>query len=153
MRKLLVLAVLAGLVAVCSVRAIADDATECEALVTKAVAMCKERGRQATLVVIDDPSGPFVKNGVYVFALSLSMNVMTAHPHDKSIRGIPMGKITDKNGQKFFEKFKEVAEDPGAGWVEYTWANPGEAEAKRKRSYIMRVPDEDLYFGAGFYIK
>jgi cytochrome c len=153
MRNLLLLVMLAGLVVGCSVQAIADDATECEALVRKAVAMCKDRGRQAVLTAIDNPSGPFVRNQLYVFAISLSMNVMTAHPHDKTIKGIPMGNIIDKNGHKFFGAMKEVAQNPGFGWVEYTWGNPGEAECKRKRSFIMRVPDEDLYFGAGYYVK
>jgi cytochrome c len=153
MRNLLVLGMLAGLVVVSSVGAIADDATDCETLVRQAVAMCKERGRQAALAAIDDPSGPFVKGGLYVFAVTVSQNAMTAHPHDKTIKGIPMGNIKDKNGQKFFEKMKEKVEGPGSGWVEYTWGNPGEAEGKRKRSFVMRVPDEDLYFGAGYYVK
>jgi signal transduction histidine kinase len=81
------------------------------------------------------------------------MNIMTAHPHDKSLKGIPMGNIIDKKGVKFFEKFKETVENSGAGWVEYTWANPGEADVKRKRSFLMRVPDEDLYVGAGYNVK
>ncbi|HMK34798.1 MAG TPA: cache domain-containing protein [Desulfomonilaceae bacterium] len=153
MRKFLALAMVAGLVFIFSDRAIADDASECEALVKKAAAMCKERGVKATLLAIDDPSGPFVKGEVYVFALSLSMNAMDAHPHDKSIKRLPMGNISDSNGQKFFQKFKEVAESQGSGWVEYTWVKPNESQPSRKRSFVMRVPDEDLYVGAGYYVK
>jgi signal transduction histidine kinase len=134
---------------VCSERAIADDATECEAAVKKTVTMCKERGRQGALMVIDDPAGSFVRGELYVFALSLSMNVVEAHPRDKSLKRMPMGNVADAKGQKF----KEVAEDLGSGWVDYTWAKPGETEAKPKRSLIMRVPDADLYFGAGYYLK
>jgi cytochrome c len=153
MRTLLALSLLAGLVFASSCSAIADDATECEALVRKAVAMCAGRGRQAALTSIDDPSGPFVRGELYVFALSLSMNAIEAHPHDKSIKRLPMGNITDSSGQKFFERFRDVAQNAGSGWVDYAWVKPGETDAKRKRSFIMRVPDEDLYFGAGYYVK
>jgi cytochrome c len=153
MRKLIVLAMLAGFVVVCSDRGVSDDAGECQAIVEKAVRMCKERGAQATLRAIDDPTGPFVRGELYVFAVAVSTNAVEAHPHDKSIKRLPMDNITDANGQKFFQRFNEVAKEQGAGWVEYTWIKPGGTDAKRKRSFIMRVPDEDLYIGSGYYLK
>ena len=47
---------------------------------------------------------------------------------------------------------KEVAETKGSGWVEYMWAKPGEKEPSPKKSFVKKVPGENLYVGAGFYV-
>ncbi len=132
--------------------AASDEPQECETVVKQCVAMFQAQGREAALKAINDPKGPFVKGDVYVFALSMD-NIMLAHPFDKKILRLSMNNLVDSNSELFVRKFKEVAEKQGSGWVEYTWAKPGEDGAKRKRSYIMKVPDEELYVGAGYYPK
>ena len=130
----------------------ADMALECQTLVESCVAMFKEKGKTAALNAVDDRNGPFVKGDLYVFAIGMD-NVILAHPHDKSIKRMSMSNVKDVNGKRFSENFREVATSPGSGWVDYTWAKPGEQEALPKRSYIMRVPGEDLYIGVGYYVK
>jgi len=44
-----------------------------------------------------------------------------------------------------------VASDAGAGWSEYWWPKPGEEDASRKLTYIMKVAGQDLYIGCGYY--
>jgi signal transduction histidine kinase len=132
--------------------ATSDGPQDCETVVKQCVAMFQAQGREAALKAINDPKGTFVKGDLYAFALNMD-NKMMAHPHDKKILHLSMSNIVDANGERFFGKFKEVAEKQGSGWVEYTWAKPGEEGAKRKKSYIMKVPGEELYVGAGYYPK
>lgn len=132
--------------------AASDGPQECEAVVKQCVATFQAEGREAVLKAINDPKGSFVKGDLYVFALSMD-NKMLAHPLDKKILNLSMSNVVDANGERFFTKMKEVAEKQGSGWVEYTWAKPGEEGAKRKKSYIMKVPGEELYVGAGYYPK
>ena len=128
----------------------ADQASDCVKLVEKGIAMFKEKGREATITAINDRKGPFVKGDLYLFALSMD-NVMVGHPHQRLLRRMNMSNTQDENGEYFFVKFKKIAQDPGYGWVEYTWAKPGKKNASKKKSFIKKVPGEDLYIGAGYY--
>ncbi len=129
-----------------------DEPQECETVIKQCVATFQEQGKEAALKAINDPKGPFVTGELYVFALNME-NKMLAHPFDKKILNLSMSNVVDANGERFFTKMKEIAEKQGSGWVEYTWAKPGEEGAKRKKSYIMKVPGEELYVGAGYYPK
>jgi cytochrome c len=112
--------------------------------------MAKEEGKKVCLRAIDDPQGPFVKGNIYVFALTMD-NVVLAHPYEKSLKRMNLSTVKDSVGTYFFARFKEVAENPGSGWVKYTWAKPGGSEAVPKTSFIKRVPGEDMYIGSGYY--
>jgi cytochrome c len=132
--------------------AASDGPQECETVVKQCVAMFQAEGREAALTAINDPKGSFVKGDSYAFALNMD-NKMLAHPFDKKVLNLSINNVVDANGDRLFTKMKGVAEKQGSGWVEYTWAKPGEDGAKRKKSYIMKVPGEELYVGAGYYPK
>lgn len=132
--------------------AIADQAEEARNLVEQALIMFKEKGADATIKAINSKDGPFVKGDSYVFALNMQ-NIMIGHPHEYSIRRISVNNVKDNNGVLLFQKFREVVETNGSGWIEYLWAKPGETGAKPKRSFVKKVPGEDIYIGAGYYLK
>ena len=154
MRKLLALLMALILGLVCAGLAVADDAADTKALVENGVAMAKEKGLEPTLKAIGDPKGPFVKGDLYLFAGSLDKVTATAHPFaaDKLV-GPDLTNLKDSKGSQFFIKFKEIAEKPGSGWVEYWWPKPGEKEPSLKKTFIMRVPGQDAYIAAGYYPK
>jgi hypothetical protein len=133
---------------------VADDAADTKALVEKGVAMVKDKGADATLKAIGDPKGPFVKGELYLFAGSLDKTTLAAHPYaaDKLV-GPDLASFKDPKGNQFFIKFKEIAESPGSGWVEYWWPKPNEKEPSLKKTYVMRVPGEKIYIAAGYYPK
>jgi signal transduction histidine kinase len=64
---------------------------------------------------------------------------------------ISPGVVEDVRGKKYFREFKQVTEDPGEGWVEYHWNRPGEKDHRFKRTFIKRIPGENIYIGAGYY--
>jgi cytochrome c len=134
--------------------AVADDAADTKALVEKGVAMVKDKGLDATLKAIADPKGSFVKGDLYLFAGALDKVTLLAHPFAAAkLVGPDLSAMKDSKGNAFFIKFKEVASAPGSGWVDYMWPKPGAKEDSLKKTFIMRVPGQQAYIGAGYYPK
>jgi cytochrome c len=131
--------------------AIADKTEDTVNLVDKAVVMFKEKGKDVALKAINDDKGPFIKGEIYVFAATMD-NVMIGHPYDHSSKRINLSNMKDNNGVPIFQKFKETVEKDGSGWVEYLWGKPGSDKPSRKRSFVKKVPDENIYLGAGYYV-
>jgi cytochrome c len=153
-KKILVLVLVLGCCFVSAGVVLADDAADTKALVEKGVATVKEKGLEATLKAIGDPKGPFVKGDLYLFAGDLDKVTLLAHPlAAQKLVGPDLSAMKDSKGNLFFIKFKEVAEKPGSGWVEYMWPKPGAKEDSLKKTFIMRVPGEKVYIGAGYYPK
>lgn len=154
MKKILVLVLVLGLSLMCIGVTAADDAADTKALVEKGVAMVKEKGLDATLKAIGDPKGPFAKGDLYLFAGALDKVTLLAHPLAAAkLVGPDLGTMKDSKGNFFFIKFKEVAEKPGSGWVEYMWPKPGAKEDSLKKTFVMRVPGQSAYVAAGYYPK
>lgn len=130
----------------------ADQAEDATSLVEKAVVMFKEQGSAAALKAINDPKGPFVKGDLYIFALTMD-NVLVGHPFDPSSRRINLTNMMDNKGVQIFQKFKEIVEKDGSGWLEYVWAKPGQDKPSRKRSLVKKVPEENFYVGTGYYLE
>jgi cytochrome c len=149
-RKLLLVIVLC-LMAAMVLPVSADQADDAKNLVERALAMIKDQGKDVTLKAINDPKGPFVKGELYVFALTMG-NVLVGQPHEPGLRRMNLTNTRDGNGQFFIQKFKEVVENQGSGWVDYTWAKPGQSIAGPKKAFVQKVPGEELYLGAGFYL-
>lgn len=139
---------------ICLGVAAADEAADTKALVENGVAMVKDKGLDATLKAISDPKGPFVKGELYLFAGSIDKVTALAHPYaaDKLV-GPDLTNLKDSKGNQFFVKFKQIAENPGSGWVEYWWPKPASKDDALKKTYIMRVPGQAAYVGAGYYVK
>jgi len=142
---------LAGIILLCLVIAIpvanAGRQEEAKALVEKAVAMVKEKGMDATLKAINDRKGPFVKGDLYIFALTLELKVLaTGSPYSKPL----LGTVSKTS---FAPKLVEIAKKQGSGWLEYSYPKPNEKEPSPKKSYIMRLPGKDVFFGCGYYLK
>ncbi len=154
MKKTLVLCLVLCLGLITAGVAVADDAADAKALVGKGLAMVKEKGLDATLKAIGDPKGPFVKGDLYLFAGSLGKVTLLAHPYAaKKLVGPDLSKIKDSKGNFFFVKFQEVASGPGSGWVEYMWPKPGAKTPSLKKTFLMRVPGQQAYIAAGYYVK
>ena len=104
--------------------ATADKAEDAVNLVNQAVDTFKNQGKDSALKAINDAKGPFIKGEIYVFAATMD-NVLLGHPFDPSSRRINLSNMKDNSGVAIFQKFKEVVEKDGSGWVEYLWGKPG----------------------------
>lgn len=149
------LAVLGIAVSLCLAgNAFAAGATkeECVAKTKEAAAMINEKGIGATVEEINQKDGKFVWKDTYVFLMDLD-GKMLAHPMSPALIGKNLLAMKDKGepGKFLFKEFVDVAKGKGEGWVDYMWTNPGDPKARKKVTYIYRVPGKDLFAGAGVY--
>jgi len=122
-----------------------DDALD---LVSKAVAHVKAVGKDKALASFNDPTGPFVKGDLYVFAYTLQ-GVILAHPMNAKLIGKDMTTVKDSDGKLFTKDFIATVNGPGKGWVDYNWTNPTSKKIEAKSSYVAKAGD--IFVGCGIY--
>ncbi|MFO7812492.1 MAG: cache domain-containing protein [Pelovirga sp.] len=127
--------------------------SEVISMAEKAAAMMTE-DPEAALAEISKRDGKFVWKDSYVFAMNLE-GKMLAHPFMPGLMRMDNLLLTpDKNVENpkmLFVEFVVVASTKGEGWVEYMWPKPGSTTPSVKETYIYRVPDTNLFVGAGIY--
>ena len=91
----------------------------------------------------------------YIFVTSAETNVTVCHPVRDDLVGQDQTDLQDADGRYFIREMLAVANGPeGRGWVDYSWARPGETTPSRKSAYVVRVtgPDGRAYVvGSGAY--
>ena len=99
------------------------------------------------------PASPTIMGKeIYVFVVSFK-GITIAHPANRKLRGTSVWNLKDARGKYFIREFIRVVKERGAGWVDYWWLRHGEKDATLKKSYVMRVPGEEMLVGAGYYVK
>jgi cytochrome c len=148
--KLLVLLVMASAIGVPVHASDSEKAAECVEIAEKAASFVQEKGTDYALRVFSVSKGPFIDKDLYVFACSMD-GVMLAHPYSRDLIGQNVADFKDTEGKAIFKEFHRIAEERGAGWVEYRWRKPAEAGDFPKSTYIRRVAATNLYVGVGYY--
>ena len=123
-------------------------AAEAEAMVKKAIAMTKAKGKDAVFTEINNPKGQFTKGDLYVFVYDMSGKVM-AHGQNLKMIGKELIDMKDADGKEFVKERVEIAKTKGSGWQEYKFTNPTTKQIEQKRAYVQR--HEDFIFGCGIY--
>jgi cytochrome c len=132
----------------------AATAAEVIAKVKEAAAFLSEKG-EAGLAQFNDPKSPWSWKDTYVFVFDCGKGIIVGHP-SKALVGATLADRVDKNGFKYNVALCEEAAKPNGGWVEY-WRKSdaadkkGEAEFRRKVSYMLKVPGQPYEVGAGIY--
>jgi cytochrome c len=142
----------AVLVLVMATMPLADQESDTVQLVESAAKLFQEKGKDYAIRLLNTTSGPFRKGEIYVFAMNFD-GVMLAHAANRDLVGLSQATMRDGKGDLLFPPMVGVAKNPGSGWTEYYWLRHGEKEPTLKRTYIKRVPGEDILLGAGFYVK
>lgn len=130
----------------------ASQEKECFEMVNGAAAAFKEKGTDYALKLINATTGPYRKGELYVFAISSSGNI-PAHPVNRDLIGRNQLEMKDAKGFQFIKEFIKVGKEQGSGWITYWWVRHGEKEPTLKKSFIAKIPGEDIFIGAGFYEK
>ena len=125
---------------------------ECIAKTKEAGKMVTDKGVEATIAEVNKKDGKFVWKDTYVFLMDLD-GKMIAHPMSPALVGQNVLDKKDKGepGKLLFVEFVKVAKEKGEGWVDYMWMNPGDAKARKKVTYVYRVPGKNVFAGAGVY--
>lgn len=133
----------------------AKDKATTEAVIKKVDEACKlveTEGRKAFPKFMGKDSS-FIFAGTYIWIHDLE-GVMQMHPLKYKMEGNALLILKDKNGKRFFVEMNKVAQEVGAGWVDYYWPLPGSTEIQRKVSYVKlcETPEkEKLVVGCGIY--
>ena len=155
MKKIYMIPVLAVLLCLPVSFASADESAtkeECVVKCREAAAMINSKGVEKAAEIIGDPDGRFVWKDSYVFLMDLN-GKMIAHPFKPELTKKEHSLlITDPTGKALFVHFVNLARSNEEGWVEYMWPKPLKNTPRKKQTYIYRVPDHDLFVGAGVYV-
>jgi len=136
---------------------LAESATkdECIAKTKEAAKMITEKGLDAAIAELNKKDGKFVWKDSYVFLVDFDGKVL-AHPMSQKLVGTNVIDMKDKSDDPakatlLFKAFTDTAKGKGEGWVGYMWKNPDDPKARKKISYIFRVPGKNIYAGAGIW--
>jgi cytochrome c len=121
-------------------------------LVDKALEIFKAQGKDQALKVCATSAGPLRKGALYVFVMDFKGRFM-AHPVQEDLRGQDAWELQDAKGKFITQEFIKIAKEKGQGWSEYWWLRINETAPTLKKTYIKRVPGEDLLVGCGHYVK
>jgi len=125
---------------------------ECVVKCHEAAALINSKGVEAAIEMIGNPTGPFVWKDSYVFLMNLD-GKMLAHPMQPELtQHEHVLLVTDPLDKALFVHFVNLARKVGQGWVEYMWPKPGKNTPSKKITYIYRVPNHELFVGAGVYV-
>ncbi len=116
--------------------------------VTDAANYLSEKG-EAVLEEFNDKNSKWGQEP-YIFVYNL-YGVIIAHPNNPNLIGKNLVGLKDVKGNLFAQEFVEIAKTKGKGWSEYWWNKMGEKTPSHKVSYIMRVPNREMFVGAGIY--
>ena len=119
-----------------------DYREEVVALVDRALEYIKKNGKQKALATFNDPDGPFVKNGLYVFAYDF-YGVNKALATNPALVGKDLIDMQDADGKYIIRDMIALVKK-GGGWYDYKW------EGHVKSSYVVKV-DDTFWIGSGIY--
>ena len=158
-RRIATAALMLGVVAACADTGPAeqDRATPQEVVqkVRQAAQDLAESG-EAGLAMFSSENATSVWKDSYTFVLSCEegTSVNVAHPLRPELRGKPTAQIATfgpKSGEQIAADFCTAGRQPHGGWVEYNFPKPGETQATRKVSYVLRVEGTPYVVSAGLY--
>lgn len=100
----------------------------------------------------NDPQGKWAAEP-YIFAYKLDGTCL-ALPNEPALVGSNRLDLKDVKGRYIIRNMVKVAKSAKAqGWVEYKYQRPGDLKGKavKKAAWVMRVPGQEMFVGAGFY--
>jgi len=146
--SIMVAMVLFGMTGVVTAAGKQGTAAEAEAMVKKAIAMAKAKGKDAAFAEINNPKGRFTDRDLYVFVYDMSGKCV-AHGQNLKMIGKELIDMKDADGKAFVKDRVEIAKTKGSGWQDYKFTNPVTKTIENKRAYVERY--EDFIFGSGVY--
>ncbi|MGA2400918.1 MAG: cache domain-containing protein [Syntrophobacteraceae bacterium] len=116
--------------------------------VEKAKQFYKYSGKRIALAEFTNPTGPFVEDEMYIFALSCN-GTMLAHGINEKYVGEEFIALQDSDGKPFISEIVQSAKTDGNGWMTYTWHHPLLKKWLPKTVYFEKV--DELIICSGVY--
>jgi len=123
------------------------------ALVDSAVELIEKEGK-AAFSKIRDKAGQFIFMDTYVFVDTPDGTELVngAFPN---LEGRNLIDYKDSNGKPLVKDYINIALNEGAGWIDYLWPKPGQANPSKKHAYVKKAQygDEVFIVGSGAYLE
>lgn len=124
---------------------------DAQAMVDSAIAFYKEVGKAAAFVEFSNPKGKFIDRDLYVLICDQE-GFFRAHGYNKGLVDKNLLDLKDVNGVYIIrEMIKTGKENPGGGWVAYTWTNPTTKKLEPKKTWVKLY--DNYLFMVGVYDK
>ncbi|MFZ2855617.1 MAG: cache domain-containing protein [Rhodocyclaceae bacterium] len=127
-------------------RSTADDARK---MLDEASALLKKQGIAKSLATFNDSKGPFVRDDLYIFAVSLDDGKFEAHGMNPKWTGTKATDLHDVEGHALIQDMIKLVKTKGEGTVDYVWRNPVTNAVEKKRSFVRR--EGKTMLGVGYY--
>lgn len=151
MKKILSAVLVFALPLVSSVPAFAAECgtrAEAVAMVKKAVAEIKKKGKDAAFAEFDDLSNKEFHKDLYIFVNSFD-GVNLAHGVNKRVIGVNILNQKDPDGRAFTKERIALAKSKGHGWQDFKYYDPVSHLVRQKHAYIEAV--DNVIVGCGIY--
>jgi methyl-accepting chemotaxis protein len=125
-----------------------DARAKAMALVKKAIAHIKAKGRDVALRDLSDPNGEFVQGELYI-TVNDATGKCVAHATMQQFMGTTGIELKDADGNYFIKEYLKIGMERGSGWHDFRWVNPATKRVEEKSGYVERVGD--LFVNCGIY--
>jgi signal transduction histidine kinase len=121
---------------------------QAQAMVKKAIAYYKANGQEKTFKEINNKTGMFLQDDLYVMVYNMS-GVCLAHGFIIKQVGKNTSTSKDLDGKFYIKERLNIAQTQGSGWQDYKFMNPTTYKVENKTVYIEKV--DNLIFTCGAY--
>jgi len=121
-------------------------AAEAEAMVHKAVAFYKAKGREKALGEFNDRKGLFVDRDLYITAYDME-GTNIAQPMNPKMVGKNLIDIKDTEGKAYVRERLTLAQSKGSFWQDYSFVDPLTRKVLPKQMFCERVDEVVLCGG------
>lgn len=122
------------------------NAAEAEAMVHKAVALYKAKGREKALAEFNDKNGAFIDRDLYITGYQMD-GTNVAHPLNPRMVGKNLIDIRDMDGKPYVRERLTMAQTKNSFWQDYSFADPITHKVKPKQMFCERADDVVLCGG------
>lgn len=128
----------------------AEHGTENEAMamVKKAIAFTKSKGKEQLLAEASNPKGQFIDRDLYLSVYDFE-GVVLAHGVNPKLIGKSIITLNDVDGKFFMKNIVQQAKANGKGREDYKWPHPVTKEYQAKSAYFEVV--DGMIISCGFY--
>jgi len=123
-------------------------APEAEAMVHKAVAFYKAKGREKALAEFNDRKGLFIDRDLYITAYQMD-GTNVAQPINPKMVGKNLIDIRDIDGKPYVRERLELAQSKGSFWQDYSFVDPITRKVLPKQMFCERA--DELVLCGGIY--
>lgn len=127
----------------------ADDAVE---LARAGAALIEKVGVDEARKILHDPDGGYLKGDKELYVLVMNFKgEWVVYPPFPETEGKSALNVKDVDGKLLVQDMIAVARDKGEGWVKYRWIHPPTKKIRPKETFVVRVPNQELFSAVGIY--